>query len=94
MQSPIDIRRETPLPLSDVPHHVPHRSGRKIHYSTVYRWATKGARGRVLESQLLGGIRFTSHEALERFFSLDPPVAQIGSSGIDAINRALDRVGI
>ncbi len=34
--------RETPLVFSDVPKRLPKRNGKKVHYSTVYRWATKG----------------------------------------------------
>ena len=37
------------------------------HMSTLYRWRMKGVRGVRLESVLVGGRRFTSREALERF---------------------------
>jgi len=57
------------IPLTEVPNLLPRRRGKKTHYSTVYRWATKGARGRVLESKLVGGIRYTSQEALQRFIN-------------------------
>jgi Protein of unknown function (DUF1580) len=38
------------------------------HVSTVWRWATRGFRGIVLETITVAGKRFTSKEALCRFF--------------------------
>ena len=35
--------------------------------ATLWRWRTRGVRGVILESILIGGRRFTSREALERF---------------------------
>ena len=55
------------IPLTEVPNFLPRRRGKKTHYSTVYRWATKGARGRILETKLVGGILYTTQEALQRF---------------------------
>jgi hypothetical protein len=63
----IDLNTERVLPLSAVPEHLPKRNGKKVHYSTVYRWATKGARGRRLETVMCGGVRFTTVEAVHRF---------------------------
>ena len=40
--------------------------------STVYRWVLKGARGKVLDSAMLGGVRYTSLEALQRFMGTSP----------------------
>lgn len=57
----------TPVSLTDAPIHLPRRRGKKVHYATVYRWATKGARGRVLESHLVGGVRYTTLGALRRY---------------------------
>lgn len=65
--TPERLGGETLVALRDVPALLPRRDGKKVHYSTVYRWATKGARGRVLESQLVGGVRYTTHAALLRF---------------------------
>lgn len=55
------------LSLPDVPDYLPRRHGKKLHLSTVHRWVRKGARGKVLDSMLVGGVRYTSLEALERF---------------------------
>lgn len=58
---------DTLVPLTEAPLHLPRRRGKKVHYATVYRWATKGARGRVLESRFLGGVRYTTLGALRRY---------------------------
>lgn len=43
------------------------RPGRSIHYVTVHRWATRGVRGVRLETTWIGGRRFTSLQAVQRF---------------------------
>ena len=68
MRKTIELENETLITLRDVPVHLPKRKGKKVHYSTVWRWVKKGARGRVLESVLIGGVRYTSVAALDRFF--------------------------
>ncbi len=68
----IELSNETPLTLAEVPLHVPRRNGRKVHCSTVYRWVTKGVRGKRLESLFVGGVRYTTVEAIERFLKAKP----------------------
>lgn len=46
----------------------PRRLNRRLHVSTVHRWWTYGYRGVRLESIRIGGQRFTSLQALQRFF--------------------------
>jgi hypothetical protein len=53
-----DAARQIPTPIS----------GLKLSYGTLHRWCTKGLRGLKLESVKVGGARFTSAEALARFF--------------------------
>lgn len=67
MQNHLDFQSDLPVALTDVPDLLPRRHGKKVHHSTVYRWVTKGARGRMLASWMIGGIRYTSVEALKRF---------------------------
>lgn len=81
----LDIQAESPVALTDVADLLPRRHGNKVHHSTVYRWATKGARGRVLASWLVGGVRYTSIEALNRF--LQPGA----TSSTDEIQRTTIR---
>ena len=38
------------------------------HIATIHRWRMRGVRGVRLETTLVGGRRFTSKEAIERFF--------------------------
>ncbi len=44
------------------------RRGRKPHFSTLWRWATRGLRGVRLETLRCGGTLVTSREAIQRFF--------------------------
>jgi hypothetical protein len=58
---------------------------------------TRGVRGVVLESVLIGGARYTSEEALERFFAAQNPghVAQPSrEAAIAAAERTLAAAGI
>ena len=57
------------------------RDGRRLHIATIYRWATRGCRGQVLETVIQGSARVTTREAIDRFFSrlsgeLDSPEAE------------------
>ena len=60
----IDVASEQLVILTKAPSHIPGRP----HLATVYRWFQKGVRGGVkLETALVGGRRFTSVEAIQRF---------------------------
>lgn len=61
----IDVANESLLTVAQAAKAVPY--GPNV--CTVWRWLDKGCRGVRLESILLGGRRFTSREALERFFA-------------------------
>lgn len=67
MHCNLDLQHEHLVSLKDATKHLPKRNGKRTHYSTLFRWATKGTRGRKLESVLIGGVRYTSLEALDRF---------------------------
>jgi hypothetical protein len=65
----ISIASEVLLSARDVTRILPSRQrGRKMHISTVHRWWSRGYKGVVLESIRIGGQRFTSLQALQRFF--------------------------
>lgn len=49
------------------------RGEKKLHVSTLFRWASRGVKGRKLETVSIGSLKATSEEALNRFFS---PVAE------------------
>lgn len=55
------------IAIADLPNLLPQKGGKKVHHSTVHRWTKKGVRGRVLESKMIGGVRYTSVAALSRF---------------------------
>ena len=58
------------LTLSAAAREVPNRdSGRGVNVSTVWRWSLRGIRGVRLQTEMRGGIRYTSREALRRFFA-------------------------
>ncbi len=59
----IDITTERLLTLSEASALLPGRPS----ICTIWRWRTKGARGRRLESCVLGAKVYTSREALQRF---------------------------
>jgi hypothetical protein len=91
----VSVIHESPLTLKEVADYLPMRRGRKIHYSTIFRWATKGTRGRILETTLVGGIRYTTIEALERFLGNAVPTSP-SSAAVPQyeIEQALDQIGL
>ena len=67
----IDTNSEQLLTLIAASKHLPHgRAGKSVHVATLHRWASRGGvRGVRLETVRIGGIRYTSAEALERFIA-------------------------
>lgn len=64
----INIRDERLLRLDEVPALLPiGRNGRPVHRSTIHRWIAVGVGGHRLEAIQIGGTRFSSAEALQRF---------------------------
>ena len=47
----------------------PGRTGKPRHVSTLHRWALRGVRGVRLATVCIGGVRYTTPEALREFFS-------------------------
>jgi Protein of unknown function (DUF1580) len=70
----IDANNEALRPFAEAARRLPAlRGGKPVHPATVWRWATRGVRGRDgaairLESIKVGGMCCTSDEALVRFF--------------------------
>ena len=76
---------EPPIRLDEIPRRVAWlagtRPGKKLSFSTLWRWATKGIRGHRLEVLRVGGALCTSEAALKRFFAkLTAPPAPPGGS--------------
>lgn len=77
----------TLIAISDVPSFLPAKQGRRLHISAVYRWMQKGIKGIKLDYVTIGGTRFTSPEALQKFAEQitkvrDEPVLLRGHSAI------------
>lgn len=73
-----------------------------IHTATVWRWCTKGVKGITLESVAIGGRRFTTSQAFQRFVQATnsaSPAAQIPATphqrqqAIKAAEKALAQAG-
>lgn len=67
----INIDNEELLTLSAATKRLPHgRASKPVHVATIHRWASpRGLKGVRLESVKVGGIRYTSSEALDRFIA-------------------------
>jgi len=65
----IEIEKENLVLLSEVPKILPKRKGKAVHLSACYRWMRSGLSGVRLETILVGGQRFTSTQALNRFWA-------------------------
>jgi len=59
----IEISSEALIPISEVPAALP----RRVSIASVYRWMLRGVKGIHLQTILIGGRRYTSREALQRF---------------------------
>lgn len=93
------------IPLSQVPKlpWIPRRrKGRKLHVSTVFRWAQRGVKGVNLRCLQFGGTKVTTEAALRDFFNRlterQNDLASIRSSvdqpQAEQVEAALDDAGI
>lgn len=80
----IDLVAETTIPLKEAANVLPRRNGKKINFSTLWRWAFRGIRGTRLEVLRIGGTLYTSTEALQRF-------AEATTTGRPAVTRTSKR---
>jgi hypothetical protein len=63
----INPETETLILPKDVCRMFPGRSGNGISLSTVWRWMLQGRKRQKLDSLIVGGTRYTSKEAVQRF---------------------------
>lgn len=59
----IDIKSEDVITFAEASRSLPGRPS----LSTLWRWHARGIRGVKLETVVIGGIRYVSREALQRF---------------------------
>lgn len=95
----IDIANEHLLALREVPAYLARSGGRRMHRSTAFRWVLRGVGARRLESVRLGGVRYTSVEALARFADhrstpSDAPLSARREAEIARAEEACARAGI
>jgi hypothetical protein len=64
----IDIAKEVIRSFAQAARHSRPPDARPLAPSTIWRWYTKGISGVKLETICIGGTRYTSVEALQRFF--------------------------
>jgi Protein of unknown function (DUF1580) len=96
----IDINRGELLTFTEAAKLLPGRPN----VATLWRWRTVGCRGVKLETVLVGGKRFTSREALQRFVDATtaagdgteskPRTNRQREASIAAAEREMDRAGI
>ena len=63
----IDVNGENVITLTEAAKRLPGRNGKRLHVSSVFRWAERGVHGIRLEVIKIGGATCTSEEALQRF---------------------------
>jgi hypothetical protein len=77
----IDVGSETLLTLSQAAAEQPcRRQGKRVSTVTLWRWATRGSGGVILETLQTPSGRVTSREAIQRFFEALTASRQAGSS--------------
>ena len=62
---------ETLIPFNAAREAFP--GGKRLALQTLHRWRLHGVRGTKLETILIGGSRFTSAEAIQRFIAAQNP---------------------
>ena len=67
----IDPTNETLIPFNSAREAFP--GGKRLSLATLHRWRLNGVRGTRLETILIGGSRFTSAEAIQRFIAAQNP---------------------
>lgn len=81
----IDVDAETMLQFPAARNEFP---GRKtLSLATLHRWRLHGVKGAKLETCLIGGLRYTSREAINRFIAALNAGEQPGAPAISKSQR-------
>ena len=76
---------ETLIPFNSAREAFP--GGKRLSLATLHRWRLHGVRGTRLETILIGGSRYTSTEAIQRFVEAQNP-AESAEPAITSKQRA------
>jgi hypothetical protein len=94
------LEHERPISLKDACRYLGDITGKRLALTTVWRWCSKGCRGVRLESVCIGGRRYVTIPAIERFINrsiqpAQPPAPPAGAlSKTDAAYRAMRKAQI
>jgi hypothetical protein len=98
----IDVQAETIISFADARSAFP-GIDRRLSLATLHRWRLTGVRGVKLETILIGGLRYTSREALVRFVNAlnaaDAPAAPVITASqrrkqSEAARTELEKMGV
>ena len=98
----IDVQSETLISFSDARSAFP-GIVRRLSLATLHRWRLNGVRGVKLETVLIGGLRYTSREAIARFIAAqnadDAPAAPVITPAqrlrqSESARQELERMGV
>ena len=89
----VEVTSKQYLPLLTAVQKV---TGIRPHLSTVLRWCTTGAHGRVLQSAKIGGRRLCTIEAVQAFIEVTEPPTQnlsVPKDRSNQVNKAVEQLG-
>ena len=89
----IDTRSEEIIPLRAVCQLFPGRKGKGVAVATVWRWVMQGRKGVRLESLIVGGVRYSSSQAVARFLDGLNALTPGGTHHPPDGERAAERAG-
>lgn len=84
----IDISREELLTFGQAARKARPIGSRPAAPSTIWRWHSKGIAGVRLETVCLGGTRYTSAEALQRFFDAVTQAREEQGPAVDSFSES------
>ena len=96
----IDIQKEMMLRFAEA--RTAFHDDRRHSLATLHRWRLNGVRGVKLETVLIGGMRYTSQEAIDRFIAAqnadDAPAVAITANQrrkqSEAARTEFERLGV
>ncbi len=81
------LEHERPISLKDACKYLGEVTGRRPAMATVWRWCSKGCRGVRLESVCIGGRRYVTIPAIERFINRSNQPAQPAAAPVETLSK-------